>query len=90
MRDILIIPFSILLLIHDAFCILRNCSDENEANKICMNGSSQNFPAIKLNTTLFLDEIVEINEEKNSITIRMGLYNKWKDSRLAPSSKTNL
>ena len=90
MRDVLIILFSIQLLMYDAFCILRNCSDENEANKICINGSSQNFPAIILYTTLFLDEIVEINEEKNSITIRMGLYNRWTDPRLAPSSKTTM
>ena len=49
-----------------AFCTLRSCSKENDANKVCRNEKSQNYP-IELKTTLYLKEIVKINEEENSI-----------------------
>ena len=71
---------------HDAFCILRNCSEETVSNKVCFNGNSQSYP-IELDTQLWLREITNINEEKNSITLQMILCNRWTDSTL-DSSKT--
>ena len=87
MKVILIFLFSIHLLMHGAFCILRNCSQENDANKVCRNGNFIDYP-IKLDTYVYLKEIVEINEEKNSITMQMTLYNIWIDSSLASSQTT--
>ena len=74
---------------HDVYCILRNCSEEEGANKVCRNGNSKNYP-IELDTSVYLKEIVEINEEKNSITMQMTWYNYWTDSSLAASKTTEL
>ena len=68
MKIVLMFLFSIHLLMHGAFCILRNCTQEIDGNKVCRNGMSQNHP-IELNTTVYLREIVKINEEENSITM---------------------
>ena len=88
MKVVLIFIFSIHLLMQDAFCVLT-CSEENNANKVCMNGKNQSFP-IQLDTLLYLREIVKINEEENSITLQMVLYNSWTNSMLAPSNATKL
>ena len=72
---------------HGAFCTLRSCSNENDANKVCRNEKSQNYP-IELNTTVYLKEIVKINEEENSIKMQMAFINNWKDSTLSSSNKT--
>ena len=87
MKSILIFLFSLHLIMHGAFCILRNCTQEVDANKVCKNGISQNHP-IELNTTVYLREIVKINEEENSITVQMTVYNNWIDPSLTSSNTT--
>ena len=74
---------------HGVCCILRNCTKEEAENKVCRNGNSKNHP-IALNTTVYLKEIVEINEEKKSITMQITFYNYWIDSSLAASKTTEL
>ena len=77
-----------LFSIHAAFSeLLKSCSEENEANRVCRNGKSQSYP-IKLDTKLYLREIVKINEEDNSIKIQMAFINNWKDFSLSSSNET--
>ena len=85
MKVILTILFSIYLLINDAFCMLRSCSEETEANRVCENGNSKSWP-IELDTQLYLRDIGKINEEENLITMQISLYNWWTDSSLDPSN----
>ena len=87
MKVVLIFLFSIHLLMQGAFCTLRSCSKENDANKVCRNEKSQNYP-IELKTTLYLKEIVKINEEENSIKMQMSFFNYWTDSTLSASKTT--
>ena len=43
------------------------------------------FP-VSLKTELYLKEIVEIDPEKNSITVRVNMWTYWKDEGLALSN----
>ena len=79
----------ICFLTHEAFSHVISCSEEDNADNICLNGNYQNLP-IELDTILYLKEFVKIDEEEDSITIQMILYNTWMDSRLAPTNKTKL
>ena len=68
---------------------LRSCNEE-KGFKICYkgeNGYSEPFPA-KLNTTLYLEQIVGIDEDEKSISVQMGFIGNWKVSGLHPSNTT--
>ena len=89
MRDVFILVVAIHLGIHEAYCSLKSCSLEKIANKVCQNGNSQNLPR-ELHPHLVLREIVDINEEKNSVTVQMLFYTIWEDLTLNPSNTTEL
>ena len=89
MRDIFILVVAIHLGIHEAFCSLKRCSLEMMANQVCHNGNSQTLPR-DLHTLLILREIVEINEEENSVIVQMLFYTIWEDLTLDPSNTTEL
>ena len=75
--------------IHEAFCSLKSCTLEKIANQVCQNGNSQTLPR-QLNTHLILRKIVDIIEEKNSVTLQMLFYTIWQDLTLNPSNATEL
>ena len=89
MRDIFILVVAIHLGIHEAFCSLKSCSLEKIANTVCQNGNSQTLPR-ELHTLLFLRKIIDINEEKNSVTVQILFYTIWQDLTLNPSNATEL
>ena len=70
------------------FCDIKSCTDERNytkirANTICFkeDGSSQTLP-IQLDSILYVKEIVNINEQKNSISIQMVLHTSWKNDEI--------
>ena len=69
---------------------LQSCNEEKDQPKICSKGQigfSEPFP-VKLNTTLYLEQIVGIDEDEKSISIQMSFISNWKDSRLDRSNTT--
>ena len=69
---------------------LQSCDKEKDPHKICSkgpNGFSEPFP-VKLNTTLYLEQIVGIDEDEKSISVQMGFIGNWKVSGLHPSNTT--
>ena len=72
---------------------LLSCSLENEQPKVCFKGkesiaNADPFP-LALNTTLKLQNIVDIDENEKSISIQMSLISKWKTPGLDRSKGTN-
>ena len=72
---------------------LLSCSLENEQPKVCFKGkesiaNAAPFP-LALYTTLKLQEIVDIDENENSISIQMILFSNWKASGLDRSKGTS-
>ena len=69
---------------------LKPCDEEKGKAKICSkgeNGYSEPFPS-KLNTTLYLDQIVGIDEDEKSISIQMTFISTWNVSGLDRSNTT--
>ena len=71
---------------------LKSCNEEKEKPKICYKGQdgySEPFP-LQLNTTLYLEQIVGIDEDEKSISIQMMCISDWKVSGLDRSNKTGI
>ena len=69
---------------------LKSCNEETGRPKICSKGQegySQPFP-VKLNTTMYLDQIVGIDEDEKSISIQMTFISTWNVSGLDRSNTT--
>ena len=69
---------------------LKSCDNEKDQPKICSKGQtgfSEPFP-VELNTTMYLDQIVGIDEDEKSISIQMSFISYWKDSRIDRSNRT--
>ena len=70
------------------FC-LKSCLTEKDQQRVCFNGTSYNNPfPVVLETTLYLQEIVKIDEEENSICIQVDLFTTWTDPDLDSSNGT--
>ena len=87
----LVVILSILRLNYAA---VRSCIEEDEKNKICLksiDGSKATYLApypLVLNTTMILKEIIDINEKESSITVRIIVLAKWRDSGIGLSNGT--
>ena len=71
---------------------LKSCNEEKEKPKICYKGQdgySEPFP-LQLNTTLYLEQIVGIDEDEKSISIQMIVLSDWKVSGLDRSNRTGI
>ena len=71
---------------------LKSCNEEKEKPKICSKGQdgfSEPFP-VKLNTTLYLEQIVGIDEDEKSISVQMIVLSDWKVSGLDRSNRTGI
>ena len=69
---------------------LKSCDEEEGNSKICSKGQdgySEPFP-LKLNTTLFINQIVGIDEDEKSISIQMTFISNWNVSGLNRSDTT--
>ena len=71
---------------------LKSCSEDHDKVEICFKDDlsyKSPFPAI-LNTDLHLMEIIEINENKNSISIQMDLWTNWTDPGLSLTNNSTV
>ena len=69
----------------------KNCSDHEQGTpKLCLkgNGDYRRPRPVTLYFEIYLREIVNIDIEKNSITLRLGLSIYWKDPKIALTSMT--
>ena len=100
--DIEIVKMQLLNSLVLLLCILRltyatinSCEEETMKNVICFkstNGSNAEYDPpfpLDLNSTMMLKEIIEINENENSITVRVDLVTRWRDPGIGLSNKTN-
>ena len=84
-----------LLLMH--YCLfkltganLKRCSEEHDERAICLKEGNLDLFPVKLNTYVYLKEIIEIDENKNSIRVGVKLWAEWKDPRLSLSDNSAL
>ena len=80
-----ILTFSYLFEI--TFASLKNCSSLHKKAAICFKnetGYSNPLPAV-LDVKVYFKDIIEIDEQRNSINIQMELWTSWIDPRLALS-----
>ena len=64
---------------------LKNCKEEKHKSKICLTGENEYFkpfPAI-VNSDLILRNRIEIDENKNSISLQLQLWTRWVDKGVA-------
>ena len=65
---------------------LKSCNDQEQGkSKLCLTGNGEYRPPFpsKVKIDVHLREIVDIDEDKKSITAKLGLTLYWTDPRLA-------
>ena len=65
---------------------LKSCNDQEQGkSKLCLTGNGEYRPPFpsKVKIDVHLREIVDIDEDKKSITTRLGLTTHWNDPSLA-------
>ena len=70
---------------------LKNCKEEKHKSKICVtgeNGYFKPFPAI-VNSDLILRNIIEIDQNKNSISAQFELWTFWEDPGITLSNSSS-
>ena len=79
---------SVSCLIKISFASLKNCSVPHDQQAICFKsgtGYSTPHPTV-LDVKVYIKDIIEIDEQKNSIRIQMNLWTIWNDPKLALSN----
>ena len=64
---------------------LKSCKEEKHESKICLtgeNGYFNPFPVI-VDSNLVLRNLIEIDENKNSISLQLQLWTRWVDKGVA-------
>ena len=70
---------------------LKNCKEEKHESKMCLTGENgylkpfKTFPVI-VDTDLILRNLIEIDENKNSISAEFELWTEWEDPGIALSN----
>ena len=75
-------------LVEVSFAILQNCSKPHDQPAICFKnetGYSKPLPIV-LDVEVFFMNIINVDEQMNSMSIQMSLWTNWSDSRLALSN----
>ena len=70
---------------------LKNCKEEKHKSKICLtgeNGYFEPFPVV-VNSDLILRNIIEIDQNKNSISAQFELWTSWKDPGITLSNSSS-
>ena len=62
---------------------LMSCTEKNNKTDICFNDIGNHDALKSVETTLHLVGISDINLEKNSISVQVGLWTNWLDPSLA-------
>ena len=75
-------------LVEVSFAILKNCSKPHDQPAICFKnetGYSKPLPTV-LDVDVYFRNMINVDEQMNSISIQMSLWTNWSDSRLALSN----
>ena len=67
---------------------LKNCKEEKQESKICLtgkNGYSKPFP-VSVDSNLVLRNLIEVDENKNSIGAQFTLWTYWADHGISLSN----
>ena len=69
---------------------LKNCKEDSHESKICLPGEKGYFKPLPVNITseLVLRNIIEIDQNKNSISAQFELLTWWLDPGIASSNST--
>lgn len=65
---------------------LKNCSDHEQGKpELCLRGNEEYVPPLSVNVylDLYLGEIVDIDQNKKSISMTLGLSTYWTDPKIA-------
>ena len=86
--DLLKYLFVMHCLFKIAWTNLKSCSENHDEVAICLKeGNFDPFP-IAVDTYVYLKEIINIDHDKNSISVRVKLLAEWTDPRLSLSNKS--
>ena len=70
---------------------LRSCSEKHEKQEVCFRDKAYDNPfPIVLDTDLHLKEIIEISEDKNSVSLFIDLWTLWTDPGLGLSNNSSM
>ena len=75
-------------LVEVSFADLRNCSQQHTKPAVCFKNEtdySNPFPTI-VDVDVFFMNIVNVDEQMNTISIQMNLWTIWNDSRITLSN----
>ena len=61
---------------------LMSCTEKTNKTDICSNDIENYDTPKSVDTTLYLRQISDINLEKNSISVQVGLWTNWLDPSL--------
>ena len=80
----------LILLIKLVSADMKSCSEKHDKLEVCIEGKEGYkipFPAL-IGSDLYLLEIIDIDEEKHSVSIQVDLWTYWKDPLLASSNNS--
>ena len=67
---------------------LMSCTEKTNKTEICSNDIENHEVPKSVDTTLYLHLISDIDFDKNSISIQVGLWTNWLDPSLALSNNS--
>ena len=67
---------------------LLSCTEKTNKTDICFKNIGNHEAPKSVNTTLYLRQISDIDLEKNSISVQVGLWTNWLDPSLALSNNS--
>ena len=80
----------LMLLIKLIWADMKSCSEKHDKLEICLKGEeAYTIPLpVLIGSDLYLVEIIDIDEEKNSVSIQVDLWTIWKDPSLTSSNNS--
>ena len=71
---------------------LKKCSEKHDQVDICYKDyedyHSSSISSLNVSTVVVMREIIDIDEENNSISVQLLFLTNWKDARLALSNES--
>ena len=73
---------------------MKRCSEENDKVELCLLGEGaqyvdpNNLHTVKMDTILYIKDIIEIDTTKNDIRVQLDLWSYWTDPGLALTNET--
>ena len=67
---------------------LKRCSEKHDDVAVCLKEGDFDSSPIIVNTLLYVEEIIDIDHNKNSINVGVKLGVQWKNPRLSLSNNS--